>query len=130
MNYKKNMSKPILQLRLVHYEGEHYILQFRTTGWFSRWFHRWVTVPDYFPTCSSSRKPGDDMVFGVWHQRLWKIENNAHGEELMEGFRNTLKTVGDIYHTFIEPGEIQMKEDYDRYEEYTRKRNSVNSVFD
>lgn len=31
---------------------------------------------------------------------------------------------------YIQPGEIQMKADYDRYEEYTRKRNSVNSVFD
>ena len=110
-NYKKNMKRLILKLRLVHDYKKNYVLQFQTVGWFARW----ITVTTYIPTISRSYKPGDSFAYGNWCNRWWTIETNEYGEKLKKELCDSLKTVGDIYHKFIEPDENRMESDYKRY---------------
>lgn len=123
-NYKKNIDKKILELRFVHSYKEYYSLQFKTPGWFAQW----ITVEQYTPTISASDKPGGLTSYGDWGNRWWKIESNDYGKKRLDELRAKLKTVGDIYRTYIEPDEKRMTADYKRYEEYWNKINSVDAI--
>ncbi len=122
--YQKNIDKQILKLRFVHSYKEYYSLQFKTPGWFAQW----ITVEKYLPTVSASDKPGGVTSYGNWEKRWWRIESNDYGKKLLDELRAKLKTVGDIYRTYIEPEEKRMEADYKRYKEYWNKINSVDSI--
>lgn len=123
-NYKKNIDRQIIKLRFVHSYKEYYSLQFKTTGWFAKW----ITVEEYNPTISASDKPCGVTSYGNWENRWWKIESDEYGKKLLDELRAKLKTVGDIYSTYIEPEEKRMAADYKRYEEYWNKINSVSTI--
>ena len=123
-NYKKNMDKQIIKLRFVHSYKENYCLQFKTTGWFAKW----ITVEEYNPTISASDRPGGISSYGNWENRWWSIESNEYGKKLLDKLRAELKTVGDIYHAYIESDEKRMADDYKRYHEYWAKINSVSTI--
>lgn len=123
-NYQKNIDKQILKIRFVHSYKEYYSLQFKTTGWFAKW----ITVEEYKPTISASDKPGGISSYGNWENRWWRIESNDYGKKLLDELRAQLKTVGDIYRTYIEPEEKRMAADYKRYKEYWKKINSVDTI--
>ena len=119
-NYDKNLEKPV-KLRLVHEYHEYYRLEFCTTS--RRWFNLWHAVKEYEPGFVVSY-----FVTGGWKTRWFKVPTAAHGEELIVKLREKLKTVGDIYHKYIEPGELRQSEYNRQCDEYAKKLDSVPTV--
>ena len=121
-NYKKNMDKPV-KLRLVHAYHEYYRLEFCTTN--RRWFNVWHVVDEYEPG-----SVGSHFLRGKWSDRWFLVSTLEDGEEFIAELRKKLKTVGDIYSNFIEPGE-RVEADYmKRCEEYEARINSIPSVIE
>ena len=116
-NYKKNMGKPV-RLQLVHDYKEYYRLEFCTTN--RRWFNVWNVVEKYTPG-----EVGDSLLIGEWSALWFKVPTLKYGEELIAKLREKLKTVGDIYRTYIEPGERAEADYLKRCEEYEARINSV-----
>lgn len=119
-NYKKNMDKPV-RLQLVHAYHEYYRLEFCTTN--RRWFNVWHVVEEYEPGTV-----GSPFLRGKWSDRWFKVPTLKHGEELIAKLRDKLKTVGDIYRTYIEPGERAEADYQKKCEEYEARINSVPPV--
>ena len=139
-DYKSNMDKPV-KLRLIHDYHEYYCLEFcmeePCTGPISRLFHKvvtvWHAVQHYTHTVSPADKPGDGCcvnLHGRWSNRWFKVSTKEEGDKLLKELRDKLKTVGDIYHAYIEPDEKQRQSDMDRYNEYVAKCNAVPNIIE
>jgi len=139
-DYKSNMDKTV-KLHLIHDYHEYYSLEFSVeeqgTGPISRLFHKvvtvWHAVQHYTSTITPSDKPGDGCCFnlhGRWSNRWFKVSTKEEGEQLINELRGKLKTVGDIYHAYIEPDEKQRQSDLDRYNEYVTKRDAVPNIIE
>lgn len=135
-DYKSNMDKTV-KLRLIHTYHEYYSLEFSVDGLISRLFHKvvtvWHAVQHYTNTIEPSDKPGDGCCFNVhgrWSNRWFKVSTKEEGEQLINELRGKLKTVGDIYHAYIEPDEKQRQSDLDRYNEYVAKCDAVPNIIE
>ena len=135
-DYKSNMDKTV-KLHLIHAYHEYYSLEFSVDGLISRLFHKvvtvWHAVQHYTNTIEPSDKPGDGCRFNVhgrWSNRWFKVSTKEEGEQLINELRGKLKTVGDIYHAYIEPDEKQRQSDLDRYNEYVTKRDAVPNIIE
>lgn len=139
-DYKSNMDKTV-KLHLIHDYHEYYSLEFsveeQCAGPISRLFHKvvtvWHAVQHYTHTIQPSDKPGDGCCFnlhGRWSNRWFKVSTKEEGENLIKELRGKLKTVGDIYHAYIEPDEKQRQSDMDRYNEYVAKCEAVPNIIE
>lgn len=112
-DYKKHMDEPV-KLRLVHAYSCYYTLEFcpvNDTKTNLPIVHKdtWYPVQEYEPTL------GDDEPYGSWRSRWFDVVDAADAKKKLDGFKSRIKTVGDIYHKFIERGIRAREDDMEAY---------------
>lgn len=106
--FEKHMDEPV-KIRLVHDFGDNYAMEFCLLE-----RPDWHEVQTYVRALPGS-KPGTGCLYGVWSTHWFEVSDADHAKKILEHYRKKIKTVGDIYHLFIEEGVNDRKADMDAY---------------
>lgn len=121
--YDKYMDTPV-KLRFVHDYENYYNLEFCLLDG-SR--EKWHAVQEYHHPLRGD-KPGscsEYIVYGNWTNRWFGVKSPDDAREQLEKFKNTLKTVGDIYRRFIESDVRKREKDIDTYEKKVAREKAL-----
>lgn len=129
-NYEKHLDLPVV-LRLVKERDREndYYLQFRIAG--PHIIHPWHTVRRYVRTTSAKHYPGEpgEYPYGMWAPYWFKARSPEEGQELIKEFKSKIRTVRDIYDTYINKGMWEMAADVDAYREFRLRHNALPRIF-
>lgn len=121
--YDKYMDTPV-KLRFVHDYEHYYNLEFCLLDG-SR--EKWHAVQEYHHPLAGYR-PGSGneyTVYGNWTNRWFRVKSPDDARKQFEKFKNTLKTVGDIYRRFIESDVRKREKDIDTYEKKVAREKAL-----
>ena len=112
--YDKYMDTPV-KLRFVHDYEHYYNLEFCLLDG-SR--EKWHTIQEYHHPLRGYRPGscGEYIVYGNWTNRRFGVKSPDDSRKQLEKFKNTLKTVGDIYRRFIESDVRAREKDIEAYD--------------
>lgn len=121
--YDKYMDTPV-KLRFVHDYEHYYDLEFCLLDG-SR--EKWHAVQEYHHPLRGDRPGscGEYIVYGNWTTRLFGVKSPDDARNQLEKFKNTLKTVGDIYRRFIESDARAREKDIEAYDKKVEREKAL-----
>lgn len=88
---------------------------------------KWHAVQEYHHPLRGDRPGscGEYIVYGNWTNRWFGVKSPDDAREQLEKFKNTLKTVGDIYRRFIESDVRAREKDIEAYDKKVEREKAL-----